>query len=416
MKSTGVAIVGGLSVLAALLTGCGSDSKSAADKKPVNPAQSIPPAQVVRSKMLAPGYHTWRGQLLGSTDSITLHILQVYAANASEKQSTMAASYTESGSGRTHYLLVWEASSDSLVLEESSNEMTGGSSSPESLWKLAWRGTNLIGTYAGQPLTLRAGRAPGSVMMMPTFFADSVIADVRFPDSVHGYVSLLAVQPTSGPPALKAAFLSMVRGDTTNLLPPVPSLSVQWAAMRQQFRAEYLADVQLVHQQEGDSAIASSVLNYALSYSARVIWNETGLLSLGRYTYEYRGGAHGFYYTKVASFDIRTGRRITYDDIFLPRANQQLSAALDRAARLRYGLAPTAPLGGEDGEGPLFVEHIPVTRNVCLTGGGVLFVYPPYDLASFADGEIELFVPFSELRGLMKPGLPGIKAEALTQR
>lgn len=74
---------------------------------------------------------------------------------------------------------------------------------------------------------------------------------------------------------------------------------------------------------------------------------------------------------------------------------------LDRAVRRTLRLPATAPLD----ETP-FVEHMPVTHNFYLTRGGAVFIYPPYAVASFAQGEIQVFVPLSEMQPLLKPGLP----------
>lgn len=405
----------GLSVGAAALVGCGSEGNSSTEKPNTDPDSAT------AADSVAPGYRTWMGPLPGTTQRLTLHLVEAPVMRGGAHPAnleTTVATYTVAGSGTTHLLYLRPTTPDSLVLEEELGINTG-SADHTAIWRFKRTETALSGTRGGRPLTLRLGRSPGSVTLTPHFFVDSMVADARFPTSARAQVSLLAVLPNPTAPTLTTAVLGAVRGDSAALTPAAPPLPAQWAQMRTEFEAEYRADVDTMRQQEGDSAVVAGTLNYALNYSARVLWNEDGLLSLGRMVYEYRGGAHGMNYTTVSSFDSETGRRLTFDDVFsLPdeKAKKALSTVLDAVARLQYGLAPNATLGGEDGEGPLFVAHIPITRNVCLTGGGVLFVYPPYDLASFADGEIELFVPFSELQGLLKPGLPGVRPEALTRR
>ena len=49
---------------------------------------------------------------------------------------------------------------------------------------------------------------------------------------------------------------------------------------------------------------------------------------------------------------------------------------------------------------------MPVTANVCLTPGGVLFVYPPYAVGAYALGEVQVFLPLAAVRPLLRPGLP----------
>ena len=69
--------------------------------------------------------------------------------------------------------------------------------------------------------------------------------------------------------------------------------------------------------------------------------------------------------------------------------------------RRTLGLKPDEPL-----DEMLLVEQMTLTRNVYLTPGGVVFIYLPYEIASYAQGEIRLFIPYSELRGLLREGLP----------
>jgi hypothetical protein len=47
-----------------------------------------------------------------------------------------------------------------------------------------------------------------------------------------------------------------------------------------------------------------------------------------------------------------------------------------------------------------------LTINACLTPGGALFAYVPYEITAYALGEVSVFVPLAELRPLLREGLP----------
>lgn len=49
----------------------------------------------------------------------------------------------------------------------------------------------------------------------------------------------------------------------------------------------------------------------------------------------------------------------------------------------------------------LDVGPIPITENVYFTNKGLVFSYNPYGIASFADGQVEIFVSFSELSSML---------------
>jgi hypothetical protein len=98
---------------------------------------------------------------------------------------------------------------------------------------------------------------------------------------------------------------------------------------------------------------------------------------------------------------LRTGHRLRYDDIFRPAVDARLATLLGQAVRPLVGLAPSDPLDKQ-----LFVKQMPVTHNVFLTNGGAVFIYQPYEVASYAQGELAVFVPLSKLRPLLRDGLP----------
>jgi hypothetical protein len=65
------------------------------------------------------------------------------------------------------------------------------------------------------------------------------------------------------------------------------------------------------------------------------------------------------------------------------------------------GLADTDPLDKQ-----LFVKQMPVTHNVYLTTGGAVFIYQPYEIAAYAQGEVRVFLPLAAIRPLLRDGLP----------
>jgi len=86
------------------------------------------------------------------------------------------------------------------------------------------------------------------------------------------------------------------------------------------------------------------------------------------------------------------------NDVFKPGFEATLDAALEKSLRKKFGLAAKAPLTEL-----LFEESFSYTDNFCLTGKGILFNYPPYEIAAYAVGEIKLFVPFSDVKSVLQP-------------
>jgi hypothetical protein len=76
---------------------------------------------------------------------------------------------------------------------------------------------------------------------------------------------------------------------------------------------------------------------------------------------------------------------------------------LEEHLRMAYDIPAGAPLNGE--AGILFDKHLALTKNFYVTGKGVGFIYNPYEVAPYVVGEIELYVPFSEITDILKPGV-----------
>lgn len=124
-------------------------------------------------------------------------------------------------------------------------------------------------------------------------------------------------------------------------------------------------------------------------------------ISLAYYNFlEAGGAAHGNFNTTVASFNKQTGKQIQLTDVLTTQGINLLSSILDQVARIMYNAKNNKPL---DQNGFLVKKIIP-TKNMYVTGSGIGFMYAPYEIKPFSDGEINLLVPFTALKPFMLPG------------
>jgi hypothetical protein len=75
-----------------------------------------------------------------------------------------------------------------------------------------------------------------------------------------------------------------------------------------------------------------------------------------------------------------------------------LRPVLNDAAIAYFKLKP-----GEGMEQRMLVDEVPPTANVYLSNTGLTFVYNPYEIASYADGQISLFLPYKKLMPFLTP-------------
>lgn len=140
-------------------------------------------------------------------------------------------------------------------------------------------------------------------------------------------------------------------------------------------------------------------LGWESGESTGVVFNDEGVLALASDYGGYSGGAHGYYGTTVHTFDLAAGRMVRAADLFKPGSEGEIVALLEQAFRDSRGLE-----AGADIKEALLVESIPLTDNFSVDGNGITFVYVPYEIASYADGQIELTLPWQSLKPHLRDG------------
>lgn len=187
-----------------------------------------------------------------------------------------------------------------------------------------------------------------------------------------------------------------ITGDSTRSILG-PEFKAAIAAFADTLMVSYLAD----------RPERSDVVEFPYSYTSEdditmsVYWNQNDLYTFAISFYNYSGGAHGNYYTELFSYRPSEGKRITLADLVAPERQEELLPALERALRRQYELTDDQPLSSF-----LFDNEMTLTNNVAVLPQGLLFSYSPYEIAAYAMGQIDLYLPFSELEGLVrKPSL-----------
>ena len=141
-------------------------------------------------------------------------------------------------------------------------------------------------------------------------------------------------------------------------------------------------------------------MNFANSTSMDVMYNEKNILSLAVFNYNFEGGAHGNHGTSLVSYNWAEKKVITLNDVFVSDYKPILNKALETSLRKKFKLAAKDSLSNV-----LFDNKIEATDNFCIAHKGILFMYNPYEIASYAVGEIDLFIPFVEIKQVLNPSL-----------
>lgn len=124
----------------------------------------------------------------------------------------------------------------------------------------------------------------------------------------------------------------------------------------------------------------------------------TQTLSLSLSMYNYTGGAHPNSSLIYVNYDIFSKKIIKLSDLINPNMMARLTYIAGTIFRKQEGLSPTEPLENYFFENQKFS----LNSNFLITKKGLLFFYNPYEIRSYAEGPMELMVPYSAISTLFR--------------
>lgn len=142
-----------------------------------------------------------------------------------------------------------------------------------------------------------------------------------------------------------------------------------------------------------------SPAGYAWEQSVLVHQKLDSVVSFEHNTYSYTGGAHGMYSTLYYNIKKRSAKKLRLSDILVKGYEEELTKIAENIFRKENKLEKEENLGNE-----YFFENdqFYLNDNFLLTGQGIKFLYNPYEIAAYARGQVELFVPYTEIKTLIR--------------
>ncbi|WP_088339821.1 DUF3298 and DUF4163 domain-containing protein [Robiginitalea sediminis] len=122
-----------------------------------------------------------------------------------------------------------------------------------------------------------------------------------------------------------------------------------------------------------------------------VRYESSTLLTLAMDGYIFTGGAHGYSSMHLLNFDKVRGRELEAESLLADREGFRRVA--EEAFRTTYGISPASDINST---GFMFPENrFELPENMGFSPEGVLLHYNPYEVASYADGPLEVIIPFA---------------------
>jgi hypothetical protein len=110
---------------------------------------------------------------------------------------------------------------------------------------------------------------------------------------------------------------------------------------------------------------------------------------------EYQGGAHEIPSLRHLLLT-PDGKRLEYDDLFLPDSAEKLQPLLVEAWNNREEIKMGNGFPKDED------SDFPQTNNLLFTAQGLMVHYQHYEIASFAEGDQQLVIPYEKLKGILK--------------
>jgi hypothetical protein len=128
--------------------------------------------------------------------------------------------------------------------------------------------------------------------------------------------------------------------------------------------------------------------------------NSKRIFAVQHTEHSYAGGAHPNHFTNYYNFNPQTGKRLYIADIFKPGTEAELNKLGEKKFRKLKKIGADVSL---DNAGYRFKDNkFYLFQNFLLKDKGILFLFNPYEVGSYAEGEIDLFFTYQELQNLLR--------------
>lgn len=141
-----------------------------------------------------------------------------------------------------------------------------------------------------------------------------------------------------------------------------------------------------------DTSEFPEVNEYEADVTIEELSNNDAIVSLALYNYTYTGGAHGYGGTYYKNFDAETGATLTNKELF--KDLNAFTAFAETKFRETFQISENEIINADRFWFDKDTFYVP--ENIGFSEENLLILYNPYEIASYADGAIEIEIPLEE--------------------
>jgi len=283
-------------------------------------------------------------------------------------------------------------STDAFLLKETGTG-TGSSFSGKFLNGQSLSGTFLNASGSQQMPFDFSERYPEGSVPMNAYYEKASMPLVRKPKGPAANIQLGILLPSeSANPlifdSIRELLLMKFSGKPLRISDPVRVMD----GIKQVYFDNYLASNEGIYTEE-----MSATFNWQSMIFMHVLMNSAHLLTLYTDHYAFTGGAHGLQTRQYTVFSLWSGKEVVFKYLFGENNTSALSEIITRKIRGMKGIGDMQSLK----DAGFFTDEIQPSDNFYVTRDGIGFYYNQYDIASYAMGPVDVFIPFAELNKVL---------------
>jgi hypothetical protein len=135
-------------------------------------------------------------------------------------------------------------------------------------------------------------------------------------------------------------------------------------------------------------------IGWKATINGLVTFEDNDLITIELRSYLFTGGAHGYGSTNYLNFDKKRGKEIDTSELFEDKEGFQ------KYAETQFRIQQNIPINKSiNSTGFMFdKDHFYLPENIGFTEKGLKLLYNQYEVASYADGPIELTLPYKDIQ------------------
>lgn len=138
---------------------------------------------------------------------------------------------------------------------------------------------------------------------------------------------------------------------------------------------------------------------YSLNIENNIMHESDSLLSYAVEYSDYSGGAHGSYRVTYTNIDLDELVTVSEEDIFVPNYTQKLAEIIVNRLMVQNEVTTREELIEK---GFFNVDEIFPNNNFWISDEGLHYAFNQYEIAPYVMGVIEVYIPFDDLKDILK--------------